>query len=76
LANAQNIGQNTVYNPSGATVSSTAFIEARVFAGIVSSPTFCKVLNYILMPSNHILPLAGAVIDSGGVAGTNYSFQG
>jgi hypothetical protein len=69
-AAAQTAGQNGVYNSSGACSpcgSSSAFIDASMFANQFSSPNFCSVLAYILNPSSHVLTSAGAVIDARGL---------
>jgi hypothetical protein len=59
-------GQNAVYY-SGSPTPSPAFIDASMFAGSVSSPNFCSVLNYVLNPLNGIIPSTGAVIDARGL---------
>ena len=65
-------GNNAVYNSSGncsvssPCASSPAFIDASVFASS-SRATICAVLNYMLTPSNGIIPSYGAVIDARGL---------
>jgi hypothetical protein len=66
-ANAQT-GQNAVYNVSGTTVSSPAFIDASMFPAL--GRDFCGVLAYILNPSHGVMPSVGAVIDARGLPGT------
>jgi len=63
-------GENLVYNSSGTKVGSKAFIDASTFAGNVSSPNICSVLNYILTPTNNIVPSSGALIDARGLPGS------
>jgi hypothetical protein len=70
-------GPNAVFNSSGACSSSsyctpsTAFIDASVF--VSQATTFCGILNYMLTPSNGIIPSSGAVIDARGLNSTNTS---
>jgi hypothetical protein len=69
LSNAQT-GNNAVYNSSGTCTSSScgssgAFIDATVF--ISKATDFCGVLNYMLTPSNGVIPPKGAVIDARGL---------
>jgi hypothetical protein len=63
LANAQNgsQGQNAVYNGSNTIVGSSAFIDAGMFASNPSQRNICAVLNWVLNPSNGVLPPNGAV---------------
>jgi hypothetical protein len=75
-SNAQSQGNNAVYN-SQATCSSSsncgssgAFIDASVFFSSPPSKNFCAVLNWVLNPSNGIIPSAGAVIDARDLPGT------
>jgi hypothetical protein len=62
-------GQDAVYNSSGQVTNSPSFIDASMFASSVQNPDFCKVVNWILNPQNHILPPSGAVIDARGLPG-------
>jgi hypothetical protein len=70
-------GPNAVFNSSGACSSSshctpsTAFIDVSVF--VSQATTFCGILNYMLTPSNGIIPSSGAVIDARGLNSTNTS---
>jgi hypothetical protein len=67
-------GQNGVYNATcnngnPGIVGSSAFIDASMFAGNPPQRNICAVLNWVLNPSNGILPTTGAVIDARGVPG-------
>jgi hypothetical protein len=67
-ANAQNTkGQNAVYNSSGTTVGSSAFIDASMFASS-QNPNICAVLHSILNSTTY--PASGAVIDARGLPGS------
>jgi hypothetical protein len=48
-------------------VGSSAFIDASMFGA--QNTDICAVLNFILKPSNHILPATGGVIDARGLPG-------
>jgi hypothetical protein len=70
-------GNNGVYNlncnnGSPGVVGSPAFTDASMFASSPPPPSrnFCGVLNWVLNPSNHILPPTGGVIDARGLPGT------
>src|ERR1700685_1958324 len=62
-------GQDAVYNSSGQVTNSPAFIDASQFANSPPTKNFCTVLNWVLNPSNGILPSTGAVIDARGLPG-------
>jgi hypothetical protein len=51
-------------------IGSAAFIDASMFVGNVTSPTFCSVLNWILNTNNHVFPATGGTIDARGLPGT------
>jgi hypothetical protein len=70
-ANAQSQGQNAVYNGSGNTVGSYAFIDASMFAGNPPQHNICAVLNYVLAKVDQppAYPM-GAVIDARGLPGS------
>jgi hypothetical protein len=63
-------GPNAVYNSSGSCFSSSkctaspAFIDASVFAGSVTNPNFCSVLNYVLARVVQPNYSSGVVIDA------------
>jgi hypothetical protein len=60
-------GQNAVCSSSSgcsAQAGSSAFIDASQFFGNISNPNFCSVLNFILNPTNKVIPATGAVIDA------------
>lgn len=62
-------GQDAVFNSSGQVTNSPSFIDASQFAGKVTSPNFCSVLNYVLVQV--VVPPtypSGAVIDARGLA--------
>jgi hypothetical protein len=61
-------GQNAVYNSSGTTVGSSTFTDASMFPG--TGRDFCGVLNFVLNPTNHILPASGGIIDARGLPGS------
>ncbi len=65
-ANAQT-AENAVYNSSGATTSSPAFIDASVFGS--SATDICAVLYGILSSTSITYPAVGAVIDARGLPG-------
>jgi hypothetical protein len=60
-------GQNAVYSGSSCCVGTSAFIDASTFAGNVTNPNFCSVLNYVLLNK---VPTVGGVIDARGLPGT------
>jgi len=57
-----------VYNSSGnCCLRSSAFIDASMFANSPPIKNFCRVLNFILNPSNGVITSVGAVIDARGL---------
>ena len=68
--NAQSQGNNAVYNSNASCSSTTscgfsgAFIDASTFFNSPPTKNFCSVLNWVLNPSNGIIPPTGAVIDA------------
>jgi hypothetical protein len=64
-----NPGQDAVYNNSSGVVGSSSFIDASMFASSPPQRNICAVLNWVLNPSNGIIPAGGAVIDARGVPG-------
>jgi hypothetical protein len=74
-ANAQGAqGQNAFCSSSPlcpTTAGSSAFIDASMFVGNVTGPTFCSVLNFILNSPKY--PPVGAVIDARGLPSTTAS---
>jgi hypothetical protein len=75
-ANAQGSqGQNAVCSSTSVcssnseTVGTGAFIDASMFVGNVTSPTFCSVLNYVLAHVVQPTYPNGAVVDTRGLPG-------
>jgi hypothetical protein len=67
IAVAQTPGQNAIYNSSSnCCAGSSAFLDATQFAGSVTQPNFCSVLNYMLNPQNGVIT-STAVIDARGL---------
>jgi hypothetical protein len=60
-------GQDAVYNPSNGVTNSPAFIDASMFAGSVSGPNICTVLNFVLTRVVKTTYPNGAVIDARGL---------
>jgi len=79
--NAQSQGNNAVYNSNASCSSTTycgfsgAFIDASTFFNSPPAKNFCSVLNWVLNPSNGIIPPTGAVIDARGLPGTGTSMM-
>jgi len=71
-AEAQNPGNNAVYNNSNGFTFSLSFIDASVFIGhgTNQSPNICGVIYGILSGSFYVYPSTGAVIDARGISGS------
>jgi hypothetical protein len=74
-AKGQGQGNNAVYkNATTCCQESPAFIDASVFAS-AQRRDFCAVLNFILNPTNAILPPGSPVIDARGLNPNNTSMK-
>ncbi len=73
LADAQSggQGQNAVYNSTSGIVGSSAFIDASMFAGNLTNPNFCSVVNYVLVHVVQPTYPNGAVIDTRALPSSN-----